>query len=130
MTVPRAGAARIHKSKANSNGTFSIGKTWNLEDLRSLEVLSVCLFLDCRSTSGTIAHIPQISVFNITFQRMYRWQTEDPEEQAAFLKATVRLFRRVTGGKKLQLIGLSGPEGNTSTCLYVMASRRDRVDTG
>lgn len=53
---------------------------------------------------------------------MYRWQTEDPEEQAAFLKATVRLFRRVTGGKPLQLIGLIIPEGNTSTCLYVMTS--------
>lgn len=60
---------------------------------------------------------------------MYRWQTEDPEEQAAFLKATVRLFRRVTGGKPLQLIGLIIPEGNTSTCLYVMTSGRVRVDT-
>ena len=60
---------------------------------------------------------------------MYRWQTEDPEEQAAFLKATVRLFRRVTGNKPLQLIGIVIPEGNTSTCLYVMTSRRDRVDT-
>jgi len=45
-TVTRAGPARIHKSKANPNGTFSIGKTWNIEDLRGLEVLSVCLFLD------------------------------------------------------------------------------------
>ena len=60
---------------------------------------------------------------------MYRWQTEDPEEQAAFLKATVRLFRRVTGNKPLQLIGIIIPEVNTSTCIYVVTSKRDRVDT-
>lgn len=60
---------------------------------------------------------------------MYRWQTEDPEEQAAFLKATVRLFRRVTGGKQLQLIGLSVPDGNTSASLYATASGRDSADT-
>jgi len=60
---------------------------------------------------------------------MYRWQTEDPEEQATFLKATVRLFRRVTGGKQLPLIGFSVPDGNTSACSYVLTSRRDRVDT-
>jgi hypothetical protein len=60
---------------------------------------------------------------------MYRWQTEDPEEQAAFLKATVGLFGRVTGGKQLQLIGFSVPDGNTSTCLYVMTSGRGKVDT-
>jgi len=28
----------IHKSKANTNGTFSIGKTWNLSELRGIEV--------------------------------------------------------------------------------------------
>jgi len=48
---------------------------------------------------------------------MYRWQTESPEEQIAFLKATVRLFRRVTGGKEPQLIGFSVPDGNTSAPL-------------
>lgn len=60
---------------------------------------------------------------------MYKWQTEGPEEQAAFLKATVRLFRRVTGGKQPQLVGFNVPDGNTSACFYVMNPRRDRVNT-
>lgn len=59
---------------------------------------------------------------------MYRWQTDDPEEQAAFLIATVRLFRRVTGGKQPQLIGFSVPDGNTSAYINVVVSRRDRAD--
>lgn len=37
-TVNPDGRCKIHKSKRNTNGTFSIGKTWNLEDLRALEV--------------------------------------------------------------------------------------------
>lgn len=32
---------RLHKAKQNANGTFSIGKTWNLEDLRQVEVSKV-----------------------------------------------------------------------------------------
>lgn len=31
----------IHKSKQSNSGSFSIGKTWKLEDLRALEVLDV-----------------------------------------------------------------------------------------
>ena len=38
IAVTPDGRCKIHKSKRNTNGTFSIGKTWNLEDLRGLEV--------------------------------------------------------------------------------------------
>lgn len=37
-TVTDAGTGFIHKSKWNANGTFSIGKTWNLSELRGIEV--------------------------------------------------------------------------------------------
>ena len=36
--VTDAGTGFIHKSKWNANGTFSIGKTWNLSELRGIEV--------------------------------------------------------------------------------------------
>jgi hypothetical protein len=32
----------LHKSKLNTNGTYSVGKTWRLAELRGLQVLSVC----------------------------------------------------------------------------------------
>lgn len=35
------GMGYIHKSKQNTNGTFSIGKTWNVVELRALELLGV-----------------------------------------------------------------------------------------
>lgn len=33
----------IHKSRMNTNGTFSIGKTWDLKELTGLEVSGVCI---------------------------------------------------------------------------------------
>ena len=37
------GSGFIHKSKLNTNGTFSVGKTWRLAELRALNVISVCI---------------------------------------------------------------------------------------
>ncbi|KAG8738462.1 hypothetical protein FRC10_006808 [Ceratobasidium sp. 414] len=81
------GRGYIHKSKHNTNGTFSVGKTWKLEDLRGVEV-----------------HGPKS--FSISLARTYRWQTEKEREQLAFLESLVKLFYRVTGNKSLSVIGL------------------------
>lgn len=40
------GSGFIHKSKLNTNGTFSVGKTWKLAELRGIAVIGVsCLIL-------------------------------------------------------------------------------------
>lgn len=41
-----AGEGFIHKSKMNTNNTFSIGKTWKLTELRGLEVINVSAYPD------------------------------------------------------------------------------------
>jgi hypothetical protein len=33
------GTGFIHKSKLNTNGTFSVGKTWKLAELRAIQVI-------------------------------------------------------------------------------------------
>ncbi|KAI0286899.1 exocyst complex component Sec3-domain-containing protein [Russula aff. rugulosa BPL654] len=83
------GEGLIHKSKMNSNGTFSVGKTWKLNELRGVEVTDPL-------------------TFNVTLARTYRWQTEKASEQVEFLHALVDLFRSVSGGT-LQVIGLAEP---------------------
>jgi hypothetical protein len=40
-TVTRLGKVVIHKAKRNANLSFSKGKTWNLEDMRVVEVIGV-----------------------------------------------------------------------------------------
>ena len=42
MAVTKMGKVVIHKAKRNANLSFSKGKTWNLEDMRVLEVIGVC----------------------------------------------------------------------------------------
>jgi hypothetical protein len=41
LAVTKLGKVVIHKAKRNSNLTFSKGKTWNLEDVRTVEMIGV-----------------------------------------------------------------------------------------
>lgn len=41
------GSGLIHKSKRNTNGSFSVGKTWKLRDLRAVEVSNVRPIWSC-----------------------------------------------------------------------------------
>ncbi|KAI9513060.1 exocyst complex component sec3 subunit [Russula earlei] len=88
------GEGLIHKSKENSNGTFSVGKTWKLIELRAIDVINP-------------------STFNITLARTYKWQTENSNEQLEFLHSLVDLFQSLFGGS-LQVTGLSEPVTHTT----------------
>ncbi|KAK0464997.1 exocyst complex component Sec3-domain-containing protein [Desarmillaria tabescens] len=82
----------LHKSKLNTNGTFSVGKTWRLPELRAVQVTSA-------------------QSFNITLSRTYRWRTENAADQVKFLEALIPLFHTVTGGKApLQVEGFPSTE--------------------
>ncbi|KAG5718258.1 Exocyst complex component 1 [Termitomyces sp. T112] len=80
------GSGFLHKSKLNTNGSFSVGKTWRLPELRAIQVVNPLSF-------------------NITLSRTYRWQTENQLDQANFLDAVIQLFRLVAPGSALQLEG-------------------------
>jgi exocyst complex component 1 len=112
------GEGLIHKSKMNSNGTFSVGKTWMLNELRGVEVTDVsCTFV---SWYHCVLTPTQPLTFNVTLARAYRWQTEKASEQVEFLHALVDLFRSVSGGT-LQVIGLAEPgirSGEMHFCSY------------
>ncbi|KAG5636373.1 hypothetical protein H0H81_008291 [Sphagnurus paluster] len=81
------GSGFIHKSKLNTNGTFSVGKTWRLLELRAIQVTNPLSF-------------------NITLSRTYRWQTENQTDQASFLDALIQLFHNVAPGSSLHVEGL------------------------
>ena len=92
----------------NNNGTFSVGKTWRLPELRGVTVINVSMHLivPCRH-----AERPQPSNFSITLSRTYRWETEDALEQRNFVEALVRLFHTVTNGQApLRVEGIAVPE--------------------
>ncbi|CAL1695070.1 unnamed protein product [Somion occarium] len=91
------GSGFIHKSKLNANGSFSVGKTWRLQELRGVEVMNPL-------------------AFNITLARTYRWQTENPGDQAEFLVSLIRSFRTITGNSiSLQIFGMRDPDAPSSS---------------
>lgn len=40
------GTGFLHKSKLNTNGSFSVGKTWKLSELRGIEVSNVRISIE------------------------------------------------------------------------------------
>ncbi|XP_006453994.1 hypothetical protein AGABI2DRAFT_61670 [Agaricus bisporus var. bisporus H97] len=89
----------LHKSKHNNNGSFSVGKTWRLAELRGLQAL------------GPLA-------FNITLSRTYKWQTESAIDQNNFLSALIRLFRQFSGtSAPLRLEGIADPDAESQNLL-------------
>lgn len=120
-TASRTGRCFIHKAKRNSNMTFSKGKTWNLEDLRLVEVMDVSLpspslpspcsdlpslgmLSSIRSAFGynsSLTHLCYLLLqplhFSLTMSKTYRWETEREREQAVFLEAVVKTYKGWVG---------------------------------
>lgn len=84
------GKVSINKAKRNANGSFSIGKDWDLNTLREVQV-----------------HQPD--VFTITLTRPYQWQTQQPREQHLFLQSLVKVYRKYTETDGPNLVGIDVP---------------------
>ncbi|KAG8975726.1 hypothetical protein FRC05_005244 [Tulasnella sp. 425] len=88
LSYNRNGQGYIHKSKQNPSGSFSIGKTWRLDDLQGLEV------------------VDQTS-FRISFNRSYVWASDNSRDQSAFLSGVTQLYRQLKGSTaSLTLVGI------------------------
>ncbi|MCO5588234.1 hypothetical protein L7F22_042189 [Adiantum nelumboides] len=94
------GRVTINKAKRNANGSFSIGKDWDLNQLREISV-------------------DQSDAFTLTLSRSYSWGTEKPRDQILFLQSLVKVFRKYTGEDGPKCIGFdvssSSSQGAAST---------------
>ena len=109
VAVKKSGRVRMHKAKENGNETFSIGKTWVLDDLAAIESFTGPraeqtnedrLRKEWASDSGVI----------VTIQKPYYWQAANAKEKDFFVGSLVKIFRKYTGGKLPQLIGFTTQE--------------------
>ncbi|KND88601.1 Exocyst complex component 1 [Tolypocladium ophioglossoides CBS 100239] len=104
VAVRKSGRVRMHKSKENATGTFSIGKTWNLDDLSHIE-----------SYTG-----PQINPshrewggdtgFLVTLGKPYFWQAQTDKEKKFFIASLIKIYGKYTGGKVPELAGFDQKE--------------------
>ena len=111
---------KVHKARENANGTFSIGKTWNLDDLQQIENHPM----------------PLDKGFTVTILKPYFWQASSLKEKEYFIQSLVKIYKKYTGGKVPALIGFDGtvvaqlaaeggPPSITSTSSSVRSTPRE-----
>lgn len=103
VAVRKSGRVRMHKARENGNGTFSIGKTWVLDDLTSIN-----------SFAGPAPNDPEEQLrrewadgvgFIVTVQKPYYWAAATAKEKDFFIGSLIKIYRKYTGGKLPQLVG-------------------------
>ncbi|TGZ82072.1 hypothetical protein EX30DRAFT_214145 [Ascodesmis nigricans] len=115
VAVRKSGRVRMHKARENNNGTFSIGKTWNLDDLQTIQVHGP----------------PNERGFTVTILKPYYWQAGSPKEKDFFISSLVKIYKKYTGGKIPELVGFKKQEleallGSDAERL-MEENRRDRM---
>ena len=108
VAVRRTGRVRVHKARENPTGTFSIGKTWHLDELSAVQTYTNAIPSNQQeqhekawaSTTG----------FIVTLGKPYYWQAPTSKEKDFFIASLVKIYRKYTGGKLPDLPGFSPQE--------------------
>lgn len=108
VAVRKSGRVRMHKARENGNGSFSIGKTWPLDDLTAIE-----------SFSSSTPNSPEAELrkqwaggvgFIAVIGKPYYWQANTPKEKQFFIGSLIKIYMKYTGGKSPELIGFDDQE--------------------
>ena len=108
VAVRKSGRVRMHKARENASGSFSIGKTWVLDDLSVIESFT--------SSNPTTAEEQQNKQraggtgFIVTVQKPYYWTAATAKEKDFFILSLIKIFRKYTGGRLPELHGFSPQE--------------------
>lgn len=108
VAVKKSGRVRVHKARENNSGTFSIGKSWNLDDLSAL-----------RSWTGAVPTTVEEQKqkqwasdvgFTVTLGKPYFWQASTSREREFFIGSLLKIFRKYTGGRLPEMTGFDPAE--------------------
>ncbi|KAI1102897.1 exocyst complex component Sec3-domain-containing protein [Jackrogersella minutella] len=104
VAVRKSGRVRMHKSKENANGSFSIGKTWDLNDLSAIESFTASnVDPQKREWAGETGFIVNIG-------KPYYWQAQADKEKKFFIASLVKIYGKYTGGSVPELRGFDSRE--------------------
>ncbi|QGA20521.1 hypothetical protein EYB26_008226 [Talaromyces marneffei] len=104
VALRKSGRVRMHKARENNDGTFSIGKTWMLDDLNSIQCYS-----DLPATTQVEQQQKQWASnvgFTVTIGKQYYWQASNYKERDFFIASLVKIYKKYTGGRVPKLIGI------------------------
>ncbi|KAI0200944.1 exocyst complex component Sec3-domain-containing protein [Astrocystis sublimbata] len=104
VSVRKSGRVRMHKSKENANGTFSIGKTWDLNDLTTIQSFTAMSNEPLqRQWAGDTGFIVDIG-------KPYYWQAQADKEKKFFIASLIKIYGKYTGGGQPDLKGFDPRE--------------------
>ncbi|KAG2419345.1 hypothetical protein HFD88_004140 [Aspergillus terreus] len=108
VAVRRSGRVRMHKARENNDGSFSIGKTWMLDDLSSIQ--SYNAFVPSSPLEQQQKQWASNVGFVVTVGKPYYWHARTSKEKEFFIGSLVKIYRKYTGGKVPKLIGFDERE--------------------
>jgi exocyst complex component 1 len=108
VAVRKSGRVRIHKARENNSGSFSIGKTWNLDDLGAVRSWTAAALVTAEEQQQK-AWASDIG-FTVTLGKPYYWQASTSREREFFIGSLIKIYRKYTGGKLPELIGFDPAE--------------------
>ncbi|KAL8980144.1 MAG: hypothetical protein Q9205_004692 [Flavoplaca limonia] len=111
VAVRKTGRVRMHKARENANGSFSVGKTWNLDDLNGIESFANAMpntpeEQQNKQRAGSVG-------FVVTITKPYYWQAATPKEKEFFIFSLIKIYKKYTGGKIPELVGFDQQELET-----------------
>jgi hypothetical protein len=105
VAVKNTGRVRLHKARENANKTFSIGKTWNMEELTG--VMSWSHLTPRNEEEAQFKAWAGDVGFTVTVAKQYYWQAGTEKEKEFFIASLVKIFRKYTQGRLPDLRGFS-----------------------
>ncbi|KAL8993266.1 MAG: hypothetical protein Q9169_006478 [Polycauliona sp. 2 TL-2023] len=108
VAVRKTGRVRMHKARENANGSFSVGKTWNLDDLNAIESFAHGIPAtpeeqQNRQRAGNVGFI-------VTITKPYYWQAATCKEKEFFIFSLIKIFKKYTQGRVPELVGFDQHE--------------------
>ncbi|KAI1630601.1 exocyst complex component Sec3-domain-containing protein [Biscogniauxia mediterranea] len=104
VAVRKSGRVRMHKSKENANGSFSIGKTWDLNDLSAIDSFTgPTNDPQKREWAGDTGFVVNIG-------KPYYWQAQADKEKKFFIASLIKIYSKYTGGSCPELRGFDQRE--------------------
>ncbi|KAG0668656.1 hypothetical protein C6P45_004496 [Maudiozyma exigua] len=80
-------AIQLHKARENTDGSFQIGRTWDLKDILKIEADQI---------------IPE--GFSMSIGKQYYWETNSAKERTVFIKSLIKIYMQVFDGRVPELI--------------------------
>ncbi|KAI5302548.1 hypothetical protein KEM55_001020, partial [Ascosphaera atra] len=97
VSVKKSGRVRIHKARENGDGSFSIGKTWNMDELARIQT-----FEHLQATTPAEQNQKLWATnhgFVVTITKPYYWHAQTPKERDFFIGSLVKIYKKYTGGR-------------------------------